>query len=416
MNSDTPSVRDDLLSLGLEPQVVDAWAEDDKRCDGPSAGPDAGQSPYVVWWQDEVKLIKVCDELNYSHDIRDVFLTASRRITHTAPAWWTLLAIAARVVIHPTPAVRGASYKRPYPPVAIWGELSDLFPAMIHFTALETMICNHRAMGIPAAITADTADDLPLRMEEFHCKHGRWGTTDVQHWFSGHLRCTIYKLGRLQFTPAPFGLSSIVLANKQGESVALALGDFPVRADGQFASTDKGIAADAPDNWMTTLTQTPDTLTGHVIDEQSNIQRKLSSFPLNEWRIALKENDQTLAVHIPARGRLDSADCVASFEMAQAFYAKYYPTLHAKAFTCISWLMDPQLAQLEQGKSNLGKFIRLFHPIPMRTGNDDQMFERVFDKQRDLKTLPRDTSLRRSLIAHMELGRKWRGAGGYRLI
>lgn len=412
MTIDTQSVRDDLLSLGLDAEVADAWVTDDLSAGGPSAGPSA----YAVWWQDEAKLVQVCEELKYTAEIRDVFLAASRRITQTAPAWWTLLAIASRCLLNPTGNFRSTASKRPSPSASTWGELSDLYPGLIHFTSLQSMVHDHRAMGIPPAVTVDTADDLPLRMEEFHQKHGRWGTTDTMHWFSGHLRRTIYKLGRLQFTPADFGLSCIVLANKQGESVAMALGNFSVRADGQFATTDKSIAVDAPDNWMTTLTQTSDAITGHVIDEQGCIQRKLTTFDLNDWRVALKQGDQTLAVHIPARGRLDPAACVESFTSAAAFYAKFYPELKPVAFTCISWLMDPQLTHLEQGQSNLGRFIRLFHPIPMRTSNDDQMFERVFDRQTDLKTLPRDTSLRKGLIAHMEQGKKWRSAGGYRLI
>lgn len=412
MTSETQFVRDDLLSLGYEPAVADAWLDADLKLAGPSSDP----SRYKVWWSDEARLVAVCDELKYSKAIRDAFLAACRRINQTAPAWWTLIAMGTRAIQCPDHTVRQAAGKRPYPPASTWGELSDLFPAMIHFAGVEHMIQQHRAMGISPVITAATADDLPLRMEEFHQKHGRWGTTDTMHWFSNHMRSNLYCLGRLQYVPAPFGLSCMVLANEQGESAAVALGDFPVRADGQFAGADKGIAAEAPDNWTTTFTQTSEAITGHVIDEQGCIQRQSTTFPLNTWRVALKPDDTTLTVHIPARGRLDPAACLDSLNEALVFYAKYYPNLKPKAFTCISWLMDPQLTAFEQGQSNLGKFIRLFHPIPMRTANDDQMFERVFHNQRDLKTLPRDTSLRKMLIAHMEQGKKWRGAGGYRLI
>jgi hypothetical protein len=71
---------------------------------------------------------------------------------------------------------------------------------------------------------------------------------------------------------------------------------------------------------------------------------------------------------------------------------------------------------IQQGQCNLAHFVKLFHSLPYPSGNSNQMFERVFDNQNDIATLPRDTSLRREIIAHMEAGGRWRSASGYRLL
>lgn len=410
--NDTRSLHNDLAALGLDDSVINAWIDDDAKLGSESYA--ATRKP--VWWQDETSLHQMCDDLGYSQYIRDVFLTANKRIKKEGPAWWTLLAIASGLFLTDDNALRGGAIKRTRPPRDRWGELVDLLPVLIQFTAIKTMVQRHRAMGIDAQVTRDTADDLPLRMEEFERKHGSPGTTDDQYWFNNHIRGKLYMLGRLQFVPGDLDLPCVVLGNEQNQYVALALGDHKVRADGQWATADREVALKAPDNWTTSLRQTNDAIIGHAINKQGCIEPKLSTFPLSQWKIALKAGDIVLTVHIPARGRLDTQACLDSFTQALAFYPKFFPKLNAKAFTCVSWLMDPQLKLLEESCPNLGQFIRLFHSVPVRTNNDRQMFERVFDNQTDLKTLPRDNALRRALIAHMEQGQKWRVAGGYRMI
>lgn len=412
MSTDLQRIHDDLQSLGLPENVVATWLEDyAKLAAAPLIEP---SSP--LWWSDEAKLIEVSNALGFAPQIREAFVHAARGFKQSTPSWWTLLGIASVLLISDDDKLRTAAINRPQPPTERWGELADMYHAMVHFTAAKQMLERHRALNIPAAITKDTADDLPLRMEVFHAKHGRWGTTDIKGWFNNHLRCKLYKLGRLQFLPATLDLPCVVLGNKQNQYATVIQGDLRVRPDGQFASADHGIEADNPDNWTTTFTQTSNTITGHRVNEHGAIEKALSVFDLTQWQVKLQAGDQILTVHIPARGRLDTTSCLDSFDQAQVFYPRYYPGLNAKAFTCVSWLMDPQLVQLQQGQANLGKFVKLFHSVPVQKANDRQVFERVFDGQTDLQTLPRDTTLRRELIAHMEAGGKWRHAGGYRMI
>lgn len=423
MTTNAHNLHDDLLSLGLDEAIVSAWLADNQKL-GQKAYTAASAATLNIWWQDEAKLAAVCDELGYSQAIAQVFLDACQQIKllpeQLATAWWSLLGIASNLYTASDSDLRLSAFRRPGPPADRWGVLATLFAAMIQFTALDKMIAYHRQLGIPAKVTQTTADDLPLRMEEYHLKHGQWGTTDFSGWFNYHLRGKLFMLGRLQFIAIKLDLPCTILLNKQGQHAALAPANKLIRSDGLYACADHNAAANAPDNWTTTFTQNPQQIQGHCINELGRVERQLSTFELDHWQIHIQPGDSVLAVHIPARGRLESAACVDSFKQAQAFFPTYFPQnaaeLTPKCFTCVSWLMDPQLTLLQDGKSNLGQFIKLFHSVPTANANDNQMFERVFNGHKELEKLPRDNSLRSALIQQMELGQKWRVSGGFRLF
>jgi|GEM_PF-4927161 len=398
-----------LQHLKLEPEVITAWLND-------SARPMDDNLLYQpAWWKDASRLKAVCDQLGFAPDIHDAFARAAAMIDVNDHAWWAILNLTARALGQANHS-RYKAYARSGPPVAVWGMLGDMFKPLAMLTGLPTMIATHQRMGIDMQITRDTADDLPLWMNAHLLKHGRWGTCDSQGWFTKHLNGEIFALGRLQFELSTFTLPFVILINHQRQCMAMATADQSIRADGQFASCDMAIAKDAPDNWTTTFICSAEGFTGHPVDPQGFIRRETITLPASQWRILTRQEDDVIAIHIPARGKLDTAACEASLAQAESFFPKYFPHHRPRVFTCTSWLMDPQLCMIQQGQCNLAHFVKLFHSLPYPSGNSNQMFERVFDNQNDIATLPRDTSLRREIIAHMEAGGRWRSASGYRLL
>ncbi len=404
------NVSRDLQTLRLPAEVVAAWLQDFSRLTGEA------DLTAPLWWLDDAKLRATCDEMAFAPAIHDAFAQAAALLRQQDRAWQTLIHLAARVLTQPRGDLRTQAYMRPGPAYETWGMLADLYRPMVCLTMLPAMIAHHRKLGVDAQITRDTADDLPLWMEDHHRKHGRWGTCDSTGWFCVHLNGELFRLGRLQYEPCTLQGHYHVLINRQNQSVAMMLANQPFRADGQYATADHGIDQDAPGNWTTRFTETSVGYTGHIVDAQGFVRRESQTLPRPEWKILAREGDPALSVHIPARGRLDPAACEASFIQAAQFFRHHFPQFNAKVFCCSSWLMDPQLALLEQGRSNLGQFVKLFQSVPHPHGNSDQMFERVFDNQTDIPTLPRDNSLRRGVLAHLEAGGRWRSANGYRLI
>ncbi len=114
--------------------------------------------------------------------------------------------------------------------------------------------------------------------------------------------------------------------------------------------------------------------------------------------------DPVLAVHIPADGKLDHEQCRASYLAALEFFPAHFPEIPFDAFTCHSWLLDPELRKILPESSNIIMFQRDFHIYSIQD-DDRQMFERVFgDRPADLSQAPRDSTLRRAILDHLQAG------------
>ncbi len=119
-----------------------------------------------------------------------------------------------------------------------------------------------------------------------------------------------------------------------------------------------------------------------------------------------------LDVHIPESGPLTPEACDASFAATPPFFARFFPEDGARWFVCDSWLLDPQLAGLLPGESNIVRFQRRFELVSTRR-DGGRSFEFVFDRpdldpvaEPDLSKLPRRTALERALCEFVESGRR----------
>ena len=83
-----------------------------------------------------------------------------------------------------------------------------------------------------------------------------------------------------------------------------------------------------------------------------------SGFDLPEWGV--KKDDNVLAVHIPQKGVFTQETCRAAIVQAKEFFAKFFPNLDYKGFTCRSWLLDPTLKEVLKTGSNILDFQNLF--------------------------------------------------------
>lgn len=86
--------------------------------------------------------------------------------------------------------------------------------------------------------------------------------------------------------------------------------------------------------------------------------------------LGLAKGDGYVDVHIPACGPLSYEECVKSFQMANEFFAKYYPEFSYENFYCDSWLLDDSLKEYLKPESNILKFQSLFTPIRKRPENE----------------------------------------------
>ena len=89
------------------------------------------------------------------------------------------------------------------------------------------------------------------------------------------------------------------------------------------------------------------------------IERTRASFDT----LGIEKGETVIGVHIPKDGPLDIDACRDSFKMAKSFFAKYFPDVHYRYFSCHSWLLDDSLKEILPETSNIIRFGDMFHKV-----------------------------------------------------
>jgi len=155
---------------------------------------------------------------------------------------------------------------------------------------------------------------------------------------------------------------------------------------------------------------------GRLQFEMATVKFEEWDSPSEELKLALKNGDRFLSVHIPRGGKLYESDCLESFERAKEFFPEYL-NYDFKAFGCFTWLFDPAFEKLLPPDSNIIKFQNLF---PMRWpyeredyGGLNYIFVNI--TKENIKDAPTDTYFRKKIVEHILSGGTMRCGGGYRL-
>ncbi|MEV4321145.1 hypothetical protein AB0J37_02835 [Microbispora rosea] len=102
----------------------------------------------------------------------------------------------------------------------------------------------------------------------------------------------------------------------------------------------------------------------------------------------------------------------ASLDEARTFFPRHFPDERYTAFSCGSWLLDPQLRDYLPEDSNIVRFQRRFElePYEEPEGLDADVEVRRFvfpTLTTPLDRLPRRTVLQRAVVDHLKAGRHW---------
>ena len=131
-----------------------------------------------------------------------------------------------------------------------------------------------------------------------------------------------------------------------------------------------------------------------------------------------------IGTHIPATGPLDPAEVDASFDAAVAYFTANYPDLDADRpagaprfgheFTCDSWLLSDQFAEITGPESNLARFAARWEMIGSDPHGADGALFFTFGKRppTDPAALPRRTRLERGVADRLADGRGWTTGSG----
>ncbi|GAA1553133.1 hypothetical protein GCM10009804_07630 [Kribbella hippodromi] len=124
--------------------------------------------------------------------------------------------------------------------------------------------------------------------------------------------------------------------------------------------------------------------------------------------------EPVLGLHIP-EGRLTPESVDAALERARAFFRAHYADEQYAYATCVSWVLDPQLAEYLDAETNLIRFQRRFELLPAVEKDDSvTVVEFLFKRSLpELDTLPQATTLQRAVVRHIRSGRPWQFRTGW---
>lgn len=125
-------------------------------------------------------------------------------------------------------------------------------------------------------------------------------------------------------------------------------------------------------------------------------------------RLQHHRGDTAINLHIPESGPMTPDAVAASLDEARAFFPRHFPDERYTAFTCDSWLLDPQLLEYLPADSNIAQFQRRFALEPDGRDADVEVLRFVFRTvTTPLDQLPRHTVLQRAIVDHLKAGRHW---------
>ena len=272
------------------------------------------------------------------------------------------------------------------------------FYYLSYLAALPWTLERYRQMGIPEVVFDDTIRQLPFLFLEKHDDTGRWEYAGFG-WIWRHLAAQLYRLGRMQFMAIPYARGERVFRNRgDGTLAVLCNPAMALRADG-WADGAGGRHEEHP--WHGVCERTTEGWRGNPVSREGRVLGELIELPDTLWEPALFPGDTVLDMHIPKDGDFTPDTCRESVAMAEAFFARHFPEITFKGLFCHTWMFTAQLDQFLKPGSHILAFRDEFHRLPV-AGSVNYLWKFVFGEAYTRENAPRDTSLRRAVLEHLD--------------
>ncbi len=154
---------------------------------------------------------------------------------------------------------------------------------------------------------------------------------------------------------------------------------------------------------------------GHPVAPTGQVLRHEVSLRRDAWNPVLARGDPVLEIHIPPAEPMPPAAVRTSLHTAAAFFRRYLPQRSWVAFSCRSWLFNPQLQDVLGGDANIPAWQREHYLYPVAAAAPAGLNFIFGFRPFDLRTAPRDTRLRRAVVDYLERGIPWRNGGMFSL-
>jgi hypothetical protein len=275
-------------------------------------------------------------------------------------------------------------------------------------------------MGAPESATRETMLEFKSLMDNYARAQGGIGIfTNQLYWPGYYIGGNIFfRVGRFEYWIRRYDNKNVVVVYKNkrsGQTVALLNTREPHTKDGFRDSP--AVRSIKEDYWVPSPIENDGSfVSGTPVSPDGRALRKTVRLPLSEWSCVMDKDSVMLDMHIPAGGGMSLDICVDSFRRARDFFRAQFPALNPVAVNCHSWIFSPNLPEFMPENSNLVQLMRECYLYPTESGKRDGLWFFFYQKNFDLATAPRKTSLQRTVAEHLERGGDLRSGGMFFLL
>lgn len=307
----------------------------------------------------------------------------------------TLLAMALKETEHISADMK--EFSRPKTPEGKVPLAYEMVTGLALCSQIETGVENMRKRNFPEEKIKEVLSIAIGCVSTTERKHNGAPGYELLWWSQYYIQAKLLLIERLEIEfLTKFGSRAIVYQNQKGDVVALAH-ELPLHRDG-FALGAVNYE-DEEGSYTAHVEETEDAWIGQPFKDNGFVSAEKIELSKHEWKKVLEKGDPVLGLHIPPFGKMSPEQIDKTIEEAKAFAKEHFPDYEYKAFTCSSWLMDPQLDEILDRESNIVKFRQRFHSLT-RKSDGTAVFNFIFNKPDmnfEIKDLPEDTKLQRAL-------------------
>jgi len=218
---------------------------------------------------------------------------------------------------------------------------------------------------------------------------------DGHHWMRFFVEGKLFRIGRFEYMTLPETIQfapHIFRHRESGKVIALC------RDDWKFDCGGWRLWRDYPDEkpyFTASLQETDEFICGTPVDPAgfAEVDRTVT-LRKDEFEPLWRDGDLVPDIHIPPGGNMHRELCRSSLEDAVSFFEKYFHCT-PKAFTCFSWILNPDLGGLLPD-SNMARFMREVYLTPF-SGSSLSGLYFVFGKEdKDWSNYPAENSVQRA--------------------
>ena len=266
-------------------------------------------------------------------------------------------------------------------------------------------------LGLPASCAQDSIMRLSEDAALYSSRVGYLAyPTGGHHWMRFFVNGELFRVGRFEYTPDREAMKfapRVYKHKSSGKVIALCRADWRLDRNGWQLWSDY---QDETPYMVTTLEENDSFVRGTPINPAGFAEvDKVVTLEKNEYALLWNDNDLVPNMHIPPGGNMRIELCESSLKEAVEFFKRYFNT-EPKAFTCFSWVFNPDFCEVLP-ESNLTKLMRTLYLTPM-SGSSLSGLSFVFGKQdEDWSNYPAENSLQKAFHTLRKQGKRLKTGG-----